>query len=59
MNSHRLHGFRLILLFICPYLVFGQVDTTKIDVLIIDGFSNHDWKQASHVVKTILEKSIR
>ncbi len=26
-------------------------------VLIVDGFSNHDWKQTTEVVKTILEES--
>jgi len=36
---------------------FGQADADKIEVLIVDGFSNHDWKQTSLIVKTILEKS--
>jgi len=34
-----------------------QIEPDKIDVLIIDGFSNHDWKQTTTVVKSILEKS--
>ncbi len=29
----------------------------KIPVLIVDGFSNHDWKQTSNLIKWILEKS--
>ena len=29
----------------------------KISVLIVDGFSNHNWKKTSHIVKTILENS--
>ncbi|MFY0686435.1 MAG: ThuA domain-containing protein [Cyclobacteriaceae bacterium] len=29
----------------------------KAAVLIVDGFSNHDWKQTTKVVKTILERS--
>lgn len=35
---------------------FGQ-SSNKIKVLIVDGFSNHNWKQTSFVVKSILEKS--
>ena len=31
----------------------------KIPVLIVDGFSNHDWKQTSNLIKWILEKSGR
>ncbi len=44
-----------------PFLVFYTVSSQpaadKIDVLIVDGFSNHDWKQTTYVVKTILAKS--
>lgn len=36
---------------------FGQTKTDKIEVLIIDGFSNHDWKQTTLVVTSILEKT--
>src|SRR5688500_5468663 len=35
----------------------GQKD--KIPVLIVDGFSNHDWKQTTNVTKWILEQSGR
>ena len=38
-------------------MVSSQLAADKIDVLIVDGFSNHDWKQTTYVVKTILEKS--
>src|SRR5690606_617769 len=37
--------------------VFAQSNPSKIEVLIIDGFSNHDWKQTTSVVKSILEKT--
>lgn len=37
--------------------VFCQANTNKVDVLIVDGFSNHNWKQTTYVVKTILEES--
>lgn len=37
-------------------IVTGQ-KTKPIPVLIIDGFSNHDWKQTSLVTKLILENS--
>jgi type 1 glutamine amidotransferase len=37
--------------------VFGKSNPNKIEVLIIDGFSNHDWKQTTLVVTSILEKT--
>lgn len=37
--------------------VFAQSNPNKIEVLIIDGFSNHDWKQTTSVVTSILEKT--
>lgn len=43
------------MLFVLP--VYSQLSSERINVLIVDGFSNHDWKQTTHVVKTILEKS--
>ncbi|MEO6232565.1 MAG: ThuA domain-containing protein [Ferruginibacter sp.] len=39
-----------------PYILTSQ---NKIPVLIVDGFSNHDWKQTTAVIKWILEKSER
>lgn len=36
---------------------FCHAVSDKIDVLIVDGFSNHDWKQTTLVVSTILESS--
>ena len=35
---------------------FGQ-NHNAVPVLIVDGFSNHDWKQTSTLTKQILEKS--
>lgn len=46
-----------LLLFLLSPSAFCQAPTDKLDVLIVDGFSNHDWKQTSYVVKTILEDS--
>lgn len=48
--------FCLLLSFLSTPL-FCQIKPDKIDVLIVDGFSNHDWKQTTYIVKTILEKS--
>ena len=46
-----------IILFILGLGCQSNSDSSKsIDVLIVDGFSNHDWKQTSHIVKTILEE---
>ncbi|TKG89848.1 ThuA domain-containing protein [Puteibacter caeruleilacunae] len=46
----------LMLLF-WGYSVSAQSQSDKLNVLIVDGFSNHDWKQTSLVVKSILEES--
>lgn len=35
--------------------VYSNTNTKPIKVLIVDGFSNHDWKQTTHVVRKILE----
>lgn len=49
---------------IAGFLLFGSVPesilaqkSSKIKVLIVDGFSNHDWKQTTAVTKWILEQS--
>lgn len=46
-----------ILLFLS--IVFSATAQSRkaINVLIVDGFSNHDWKQTTTVIKWILEKS--
>jgi len=46
-----------LFLFLFSLPVFCQPSSVKIEVLIVDGFSNHDWKQTTNVVKTILEES--
>jgi len=48
--------FFLVLLSCSSLFSFGQKDK-RIPVLLVDGFSNHDWKQTSSVIKRILEKS--
>jgi type 1 glutamine amidotransferase len=45
------------IILLTPHFSFSQSKSNKIEVLIIDGFSNHDWKQTTLVVKSILEKS--
>ena len=48
-----------VLLFLFPFWHqgHGQDNSRLINVLIVDGFSNHDWKQTTKVVKSILETS--
>ncbi|MEB2775351.1 ThuA domain-containing protein [Algoriphagus sp. D3-2-R+10] len=65
MNNFRALGFRLIM----ALLVYGIVSFPALGsklmtqqksvskALIVDGFSNHDWKQTSAVIKWILEGS--
>lgn len=45
----------LLLLLILSGTAIGQ--QTKIKVLIVDGFSNHNWQQTTLMIKKILDKS--
>lgn len=49
--------FKSILFLLLANNTLAQTNSEKIDVLIIDGFGNHNWKQTSLLVKIILEKS--
>lgn len=55
MKKYHIINCLFLILFISP--IFSQSNHKKIDVLIVDGFNNHDWKQTTHVVKAILEKT--
>nr|WP_299074365.1 ThuA domain-containing protein [uncultured Allomuricauda sp.] len=58
MSLFGIHNSIVLSVFILfSSLVIGQEQSTKTNVLIVDGFSNHDWKQTSNMVKTILENS--
>lgn len=48
----------LLLLQVSSVQIIAQ-NNKRIPVLIVDGFSNHDWKQTTTVIKWILEKSDR
>lgn len=50
---------RIILIFLIFSFESQAQNNKAIPVLIVDGFSNHDWKQTTLVTKTILEKSGR
>lgn len=39
------------------FLAFSFYASAQTKVLIVDGFSNHDWKQTSNLTKRILEES--
>ncbi len=47
----------IIFFFLVPVFAWGQPVAKKSEVLIVDGFSNHNWKQTTKVVKAILEES--
>lgn len=50
--------YLLIALFFAGTIVQAQhAPRKKINVLIVDGFSNHDWKQTSLLTRQILEES--
>src|SRR5476649_850700 len=44
-----------VLLFAGLQLAAPAAETNKIKVLIVDGFSNHDWKQTTALLRGILE----
>lgn len=47
----------IIVMLFLPVSILALQTNEKIDVLIIDGFSNHNWQQTTRVVKSILLKS--
>lgn len=51
----------IVLLFITQLCLAQDLNggASPVDVLIVDGFSNHDWKQTSLLVKNILEETGR
>jgi type 1 glutamine amidotransferase len=57
MLSSKWYSFALVLLLtqVCYDTSAQQHKTIK--VLIVDGFSNHDWRQTSNLTKRILEES--
>jgi type 1 glutamine amidotransferase len=58
MKNMPARNWLLLLLFFIPIALFAQNNRSKkIKVLIVDGFSNHDWKQTTEVTKRILEES--
>ena len=48
---------KLVVFLFWGQIIFAQPNTDKLNVLIIDGFNNHNWKQTSLLVKTILEET--
>lgn len=47
----------LIVLCFLQLHISAQTNNKPIHVLIIDGYSNHDWKQTTNITKSILEES--
>ncbi|WP_157972023.1 ThuA domain-containing protein [Pleomorphovibrio marinus] len=47
----------IVLMFLIYSLAASAQNGDKIPVLIVDGFSNHDWEQTTEVTKWILEES--
>src|SRR5699024_6503451 len=58
MKKYLIHLVLNIFLFLfLAHSAFCQARSDNIEVLIVDGFSNHDWKQTTQVVKSILEET--
>src|SRR5690606_21674553 len=53
----RLSALVFISLLYCIFPCRTDAQKTKAPVLIVDGFSNHDWRQTTKVTKWILESS--
>lgn len=47
----------ILLVLFSGYSVMSQTPSDKLEVLIIDGFNNHNWEQTSSLVQMILEES--
>ena len=41
----------------CLLLAFAKTRSGKIRVLIVDGFSNHDWRQSTLLLRGILDQA--
>ena len=48
-------SFLMVLLFVCLQMVVTAAETSRIKVLIVDGFSNHSWKMNTALLRGILE----
>ena len=59
MRAQYMKAFLSFGLFALISIAFTAQKNKPIRVLIVDGFSNHDWKQTTTVIKWILEKSGR
>ena len=58
INSNHLRKMSIALFLIfAAHFTFVQAQKEKINVLIVDGFSNHDWKQTTKITRQILEGS--
>ncbi|HEX4343539.1 MAG TPA: ThuA domain-containing protein [Verrucomicrobiae bacterium] len=45
----------VIVVLVAAHLTASAAETNKIKILIVDGFSNHDWKQTTALIKGILQ----
>lgn len=61
MGTKKLLSVLCLMLLACSISLscFSARKVKKISVLIVDGFSNHDWQQTTKVAKWLLEKSGR
>ena len=57
MRAQYMKAFLSFGLFALISIAFTAQKNKPIRVLIVDGFSNHDWKQTTAVTKWILENS--
>ena len=53
--KHRRLLCVLAILLACALPCFGKSNHGKIRVLIVDGFSNHDWQQTTLLLRGILQ----
>lgn len=49
--------FKYVILVFLSHSTLAQSHPEKVEVLIVDGFNNHNWKQSSLLIKEILEKT--
>lgn len=56
-NKFKILIMKFFIFLMLSVSALSHAVSDKIDVLIVDGFSNHDWKETTLVVRTILESS--
>jgi len=59
MNWKRSVGLLVVAVTSCLHPTDAEASPARVRVLIVDGFSNHDWRQTTSIVRRLLEATNR